>query len=388
MSKKSHPKPKFKSVLNFLTEIHHKVKVFFNSINPKTSRHLFMRLSAQEQILFAKRLALLHKAGVPILTALKLLKKQARSKASIHIIDHLYTQVENGKHLSTGMEKYKKVFGEFAVNIVRVGEISGTLSENLGYLAEELKKRQELKRKIVSALIYPIFIVFATIGIIILLVAYVFPKILPVFQTFKFQLPWATRSLIAVTTGFGHFWPHILGGLSILIIAIFLLLRLNRIRVWFDRNLLRLPFLGRLLQNYQIINSTRTLSLLLKSDVKIIEALEIVADASTNLAYRQSFNSMAKKMTRGEKISTSLENDEVLFPVILSGMVAIGEVTGKLSDALLYLAEMFEDELNDQTRNLTTSIEPILMIFMGVLVGFIAISIITPIYNITQNLRP
>jgi type IV pilus assembly protein PilC len=317
-----------------------------------------------------------------------MLKKQAYSKSASHIFGDLYLQVENGQYLSAGMNKFKKIFGDFAVNIVRVGEVSGTLSENLNYLAEELKKKQELKRKVVSALVYPILIVFATIGITVMLVAYVFPKILPIFQSFKAQLPWSTRILIAISNGFSHYWQYILLGVIVFIAAGYFLLRQHKVRLWFDRNVLRLPLLGPLFLSYQVTNFTRTLGLLLKSDVKIVEALQIVASTMSNKAYKKEFNFLAEKTTRGEKISSFMEKDTKLFPPIISQMVAVGEATGNLSGSLLYLADMYEDDLNNLTRNLTTSIEPVLMIFMGLLVGFIAISIITPIYGITQNLRP
>lgn len=359
------------------------------SQSPKTfMQKYFLRLTTQEKIIFAKRLSQLIKAGVPILAALSMLKKQSSSKNSALIVGHLHAQVENGAYLYSGMAGYRKIFGDFAVNIIRVGEVSGTLQENLNHLAEELKKQQELKRKVISALVYPVFIALATIGVVILLTAYVFPKIMPIFQSFKFQLPWTTRTLIFISNIFLHFGFYIfLSTVGLIIIAI-LLQKKYKVKLWVHKNMFRLPLLGPMLKSYNIANFTRTLSLLLKSDVRIVEAMEIIVSISRNFAYRQEYQIMVKKLTQGEKLSTYMETQKQLFPIIMTQMVSVGEATGGLSLSLKFLSEMYEDDLDNATRNLTTSIEPILMIFMGLLVGFIALSIITPIYGITQNFHP
>ena len=363
-----------------------KIKAEFISASVSDNRSL--KFSAGEQILFAKRLAILLTAGVPLLPALQMLKKQANSKTSAYILGSLSDGVENGASLSAGMAKFKKIFGDFAVNIVRVGEVSGILSENLDYLAEELKKKQELKRRVISALVYPLFIIFATLGILILLVAYVFPKILPVFQSFKMQLPWSTRALIFISNIFLLHWLLILLFAAVLIGLSALLLKNLSFKLWLDGSVLRLPLLGKLFQSYQLANFSRTLGLLLKSDVRILEALKITAATAGNLAYRKEFFVMAENMAMGKKLSLHMEENEKIFPAMLAQMTAVGEMTGNLSGSLMYLAETYEDELNDLTKNLSTSIEPMLMIFMGLLVGFLAVSIITPIYGITQNLHP
>jgi type IV pilus assembly protein PilC len=354
----------------------------------KAATKRFLGMPLQEQILFAKRLAILIKAGVPILSALHMLKKQAHSKNAIYIMERLHAQVENGAYLSSGMAQFKKIFGEFAINIVRVGEISGTLNENLNYLAEELKKKQELRRKIVSALVYPIFIVIATIGVIILLTAYVFPKIMPIFQSFKFQLPWTTKTLIFISNTFIHYGLYIFLGVLLLVGAAILALTKYKIRLWVHKNSLRVPLLGPMFRSYHIANFTRTLGLLLKSDVRIVEALKIVASTTGNLAYKEEFATMAENVTRGERLAGYMEKDTKMFPSMLSQMISVGEATGGLTSTLMFLAEMYEDDLNTATKNLSTSIEPVLMIFMGLLVGFIALSIITPIYGVTQNIHP
>ncbi len=348
---------------------------------------LRLKFSIKEQILFTKRLAVLIQAGVPILKALTIMTNQTTAKGPSYILSNVLDEVEQGTFLSTGMEKFKKIFSEFTVNIIRVGEVSGTLHENLEYLSEEMRKKLELKRKITSAFVYPIFIVVATMGITIFLTGYIFPKIIPVFSSFHVKLPWATRVLIAISNFVQHGWIFIIVGFFGLIAGIILLLRLPKIRMWFDTVLIRVPLIGALFKNYYLANSCRTFSVLLKADVKIVEACTIVSSITANRAYKKRFMRMSDHVLKGEKVSDFLAESPELFPTIMTQMVIVGEEAGNLSGSLEYLSRMYEDELNDLSKNLTTIIEPVLMIFMGLIVGFVAISMITPIYSITQSLH-
>lgn len=346
------------------------------------------RFAPQNQIIFAKRLAVLVKAGVPILNSLQMLEDQAGSRRDSGIIGDLRKQMEQGKSLAAGMSRHIKIFGQFAVNIVRVGEMSGTLAQNLNYLAGELKKKQELKRNIISALIYPAFIVAATIAIVIMLTVFLFPKILPVFASFNARLPWSTRALISVSDFITAYWPYFFAGIVVFLIAFALMMRIRRICHFWDRLLFRWPILGPVFRGYFLANSTRTMSLLLKSEVNILEALRIVGETSGNEGYRQAFEKIGDCVARGETVSETMKKDKLLFPLLVSQMVQVGEMTGTLHSNLMYVSEMFEDEMAVSTKNLTTSIEPVLMLFMGILVGFVALSIITPIYGITRSLQP
>lgn len=348
----------------------------------------FLRLSSQDKILLAKRLAILVKAGVPILESLEMIKSQATSRAMVYITSCLIKDVENGQFLSTALGKFKNIFGEFTINIIRVGETSGTLYENLNYLAEELKKKNALKKKVVGALVYPIFIIIATLGIAGVLTIYVFPKILPIFKSFKFQLPWTTRLLIFISDNFLNHGGLIFSGIVVLIIGLWLLLRIKAIRYRFDLIILKVPLLGNIIQGYNMANFSRTLGLLLKSEVAIVEATNITADTTANAAYRKELRAIAENIRKGGKISKYMKVRTKLFPPILLQMVIVGETAGNLSDTLLYLAELYENEVDETSKNLSTVLEPLLMVFMGIIVGFVAVSIITPIYEITQNLHP
>lgn len=348
----------------------------------------FMRFSVQDQAHFAKRLAMILRSGIPIMEGLTMLAGSYQNRSSAFIYGHLLESIANGHSLSTSMGKFKHIFGEFCINIVKVGESSGTLHENLDYLAEELKKKEALKKKVVGALVYPAVIIVATIGISLVLTVYIFPKITPIFQSFHSQLPLSTRILISLSNFLlvDGLWTAL--ALVIASVAFGFSLKMRQVRLLKDRFILKLPLLGKLSQYYNIANMCRTLSLLLKSDVGIITALGIVADSTKNLAYREAIQVLQHDVTKGQKISVELLKRPDLFPTLVAQMVLVGEQTGNLSDSLMYISTMYDEEISDLTKNLTTMIEPILMVVMGIVVGFIAISIITPIYGITTQLAP
>jgi type IV pilus assembly protein PilC len=348
----------------------------------------FLRLSLNDQIMFAKRLAMLVKGGMPLLAGLKMMKKQAKTKSSSKIIEILCTDVENGSYLSASLQQFNKIFGDFAVNLIHVGEVSGTLDDNLAYLADALKKKQALRRKVINAMVYPIVIITATLGITGLLTLYLFPKILPIFSSFDFELPWTTKALIgfsALITGYGL---YIFLGLVLLAIGFVFAMKNKKFKYKVHRIILSLPVIGNLAQGYQLANICRTYGILLKSDVQIVEAAKITAGTTSNIVYHQELLHISEKLSRGEKLSDHMLDKEKLFPPVLTQMLAVGESTGNLIDTLIYLSEMYENEVDDTTKNLSTVLEPALMVFVGLVVGFIAVSIITPIYEITQYLKP
>ena len=350
-------------------------------------RPMFLSLTTQDQILFAKRLAILLKGGVPLLEALVMLRQQSSGKAMAFVLASIIAGVEQGQSLAASLEKLQ-LFGDFAVHIIYIGESSGTLHDNLHYLAQELKKSEQLKKKVISALIYPLFIVVATIAITSLLTLYIFPKILPVFQSFHFTLPWTTRMLIALSRFLTEYFVFIFLGFLAVVFGIIYLFRLPRFRLLFDKGLLKIPLLGTIFQSYNLANFSRTFGLLLQSNVRIVDAAAITAKTASNAAYREQFAKIGPWVTKGEKISVFLIAAPSLFPPLLCQMLSVGETTGRLSESFLYVAEIYETEVDDLTKNLSSLIEPVLMIGMGLVVGFVAISIITPIYQITQNLHP
>ena len=349
----------------------------------------FIRLSVKEQTFFAKRLSFLIKADVPILESLSMIREQTRSKGYQNILDHIIKDVSNGKYLSESLRKFKHIFGDFAINIIGVGESAGILSENLEYLSEELKKRHILRKKIVGAFIYPIVVTLATLAIVFFLMLYLFPKILPVFLSLHAELPLSTKILIFTSTALQNYWVFIIGAILFLVLAFFAALRESKkFHFYFDYFLLKIPIIKDIVRSYNLSNFTRTLGLLLKAGLTLSESIDIVSTTIENLVYKKEFVAIGNSVTRGQKLSVHLKKNRQLFPDILTQIVTVAERSGDLSNSFIYISELYESDVEDFTKNISTLIEPLLMILMGLMVGFIAISIITPIYSITEQLNP
>lgn len=347
---------------------------------------LFFRLSLKEKMLFARNLEVMIRSGLSLIQSLEILKKQARSSAFRKIVDQLIADVRNGQFLSQGLERYRALFGDFFINLVRVGEVSGTLGENLGYLAEELNKKQELQTKVRGAMVYPLIILASTAGITGILAFFVFPKILPVLKNINVPLPTLTVWFIKVSDLLFSYGHWILSGLVGLAVIWGLLLRNNRVRSYWQNFLLHLPGLNNLLIMINLVSLARTMGLLLRAGVQIVEALQITANTLTNLIYQREVRKMAEEVKQGATMSKNLTANTRLFPTIFSQMVLVGENTGKLDESLKFLADFYESELDETTKSLASFLEPMLLLVMGLVVGFVALAIITPIYKITQTL--
>ena len=339
-------------------------------------------------MLFAKRLSFLVRSNVPILEGLHIIREQTHERGAQKLVDGLLADVSNGRFLSEGMRRHKGSFSEFSLHVVKVGEMTGTLAKNLQYLSEELKKRYELKRKIIGALLYPLFITVATIGLTASLTVYIFPKIVPIFESLKVELPLSTRFLIALSDFVISYGVYTALALIALVVALAFAVRsVPNLRYAIHRGLVSLPLVGGMIRGYNVANFARTLSLLLKSGISVAEAIELTSNASQNLVYKNSLKEIAQAVRRGSAISTGLKTSRVLFPSIVSHMVEVGEKTGTLSDSLMYIAELYESEIDERIKGLSAVLEPAIMIVMGLLVGIVAVSVIAPIYEITQGLK-
>ncbi|MDO8489873.1 MAG: type II secretion system F family protein [bacterium] len=346
------------------------------------------RLSIREQLFFVQRLAFILKANIPLADGLKMMRMQAASPTQIQTLDTLLVDILNGNSLHVSLSKVRPAFGAFAINIIRVGETGGILSQNLTHLHEELKKKYSLQRKLWGALLYPALIVCATLSVASLLTLYLFPRILPVIKSLGIQFPLSTRILISIYEFWAaaHWW--LAGTLFLCILGSMYALQKEEVRAWRDMVLIRTPLLGNLLQHYYVGTFCRTLGLLLCSNVKVDSALEIASQSIGNRAYRDTLILIRKNVIRGETISVNLERFPRLFPSLVPQLTSIGEATGDLSHALLSLADMYESEMDDMARAFAQSLEPTLMIILGLIIGFVAIAIITPFYAITQQLHP
>ena len=344
---------------------------------------LLFSVSLQDRINFARHLHLTIKTGLSLVDGLRLIEEQTSSSSFRKIIRGLIDGINNGRFLSEGLRGHSRLFGEFFISVVEIGEKSGNLSESLLHLAEELEKKKDLHSKVKAALIYPAIIFFATVGITLFLIFFVLPKILPILGDLQVELPATTRFLIWLVHVVSAYGLFIAVGALFLIIVINLLLRLPRVRFFFHFLALYVPVLSKITKGVTMVDFTRSLNLLLRSGVTIVDALTISAGGLRNMYYEREVKRAIEYVRRGSQIAEYLHSRKRYFPLMVTNLIRVGEMTGNLEQNLLYLAEFYEREVDEQVKNLTSILEPLLLLIMGLLVGFVAISIILPIYKIS-----
>ena len=352
----------------------------------KKQSSAFLRVSLNEKVLFVKHLSIAVKSGMTLISGIQMIRTQTKSPSLKKILDTVIRDLDNGIFLSVSLEKYISVFGELFINIIRVGETSGTLTENLNYLADEIKKSDSLRKKVRGAMIYPAVVLGATFGMSGTMILFVFPKIMPIFQSLKVELPITTKIFIGFANLFINYWLISILSFIGLIILFILLKKITIVRYYIHLLILKLPIFGKIIRSVNVANMTRTMSLLLNSGIQIVEAITITSKTTVNLVYKKELIGAAEVVKQGDYFSKYILKKPDLFPTIMSNMISVGEETGNLSENLKYLSEYYESEVDDFIKNLSSIIEPMLLLIMGIVVGFIAISVISPIYSITETL--
>jgi len=347
---------------------------------------LFAKVSTAELIIFTKNLSGMLRAGLSINRALSVLQKQTKNQTLNAILVSLSNEINAGEPFSNGLARFPKVFSALFVSMVRAGEESGNLANALSDIGDNLDKANSLNKKIKGALVYPGVILSAMIVIGILMFAFVVPTLASTFKELGVELPTSTKVIIA----FGNFFSENLFLTFVLLGAfafgIFSLLRAKFIAKYADFLVVRLPMIGTLAKELNTARTARTISSLLLSGVSITRAVEITEDVVQNIYYKQVLRDAKVSIEKGAPFSESFRANPKLFPVMMAEMIQVGEETGKISDMLLNVANFYEEEIDNKTKNLSTIIEPVLMIFIGGGVGFFAISMISPLYSILNNI--
>ena len=347
----------------------------------------FFRLSLKQKMFFARHMAIMTRAGMRVVDVIKTMKRQAPSGSYGKLLDDLASDVKNGQFLADSLAKHRGLFGDFFINIIKVGEVSGTLADNLEYLADSLKKKHELQSKVQGALIYPVIILISTLGMAGGMMFFIFPKILPIFKSLKVELPLITKIFIGISNFLINHGLFVLLIIAAGLIVGALLLRIKILRYAWHRAILMIPFAGSMVRDYNMVNFSRSLALLLKSGVKIVQALEITSSSTQNLVYKAQLKNASIEVGKGELASKTLAKSSRLFPITFTEMIGIGEETGKLAETASYLSDYFEQELDASTKSFSDILEPVLLLTMGGIVMFIALSIILPIYKVTTSVH-
>ncbi len=347
----------------------------------------FNRVSLSEKIIFTNNLSGMLSAGLSLTRALAVLGKQSTNQGMIDIVKSLTKEINKGGTLSSGLKKFPKVFSTVFVSMILSGEESGGLPRVLKEIGVTLKKSYDLNRKIKAAMIYPTIIIGVIFIIGILMMIYVVPTLTATFKDLGTELPGSTKFIIWISDTLSQ---HIL--LVILFIFAFitgglLFAKMKSTRRYFDYIVLRLPVINTLIKETNSAKTTRTLSSLLSSGIDLTRALVITKDIISNSYYKKVIENSVKAIEKGIPLSVLFKDNTNLYPVMVGEMIEVGEETGKLSEMLLDVAIFYENEVDEKTKNLSTIIEPVLMVFIGVAVGFFAISMISPMYSVMDNIN-
>jgi type II secretory pathway component PulF len=346
----------------------------------------FSRVTLREKVVFTHNLSGMLSAGLPLFRAIEVEKKQNKNPAFDIVLDGLLATINQGGTLSLGLSKYPKVFAPLFVSMVHAGEESGNMSGALKDIGVNLEKSFELNRKVKSALMYPAIIVSAIIIIGILMLIFVVPTLTKIFSDFGTTLPASTRFVIAVSDTVSTHPLQFLGGMFGCIALVTLFVKSKRMRRTNDRIVLMLPGIKSIVREVNTARTARTLSSLLSAGVEMTRALSITKDVVQNSYYKDVLESANSAVQRGEVLSNVFKAQPDLYPVMVGEMVAVGEETGALTQMLGDVATYYEEEVDAQTKNLSTIIEPVLMVFIGAAVGFFAVSMIAPMYGLVSTL--
>ncbi len=340
-----------------------------------------------EKILFARILATLLKSGINIADALVILEEQFLGRFK-NIVRKIRKDVEDGITLSAALAKHPGYFNQVYVGLVQVGEKSGRLIQTLNKVAEQQEKDLELMRKVQSSALYPIIVFISLLALAALLSYYILPQLVVVFMSFNMPMPLTTRMLLWLAAFIRDYGFFLLIGFIILAVLIYFLLKVEKIKTYWQGFLLSLPFLGPLFKKINLARFTRILGILLQSGVSINEALTVTINSLDNKVYKRQLEKVKEKVISGFSLGEAIDDlyKTNLFPKLVSQMISVGERTGTLDDNLFYLADFYEKEVDNVSKNFASVIEPILLIVVGFVVAFIAVAIISPIYEFIATL--
>lgn len=341
-------------------------------------------VKTQELIVFAHNLSAMMKAGLSLSRGIIILERQTKNKAFKVTLKTLIDEISRGSTLSAGMAKFPKVFSPVFVSMVRAGEESGGLSDALLVVGDQLEKSYLLKKKIKGAMIYPSVVISTLIVIGVLMFMFVVPTLAATFKELNTELPTSTKVIIWLSDFLSN---HLLLGILVVAsvaLAFVSILRTKPGRRAFETVLFRLPVVGGLVRQSNAATTTRTLSSLLSSGVDMIEAISITKDVLQNSYYKEIMTLASERVQKGIPLSSVFSGTDI-YPILVGDMVEVGEETGKLSEMLLNVALFYENEVDDATKNMSTIIEPLLMVFIGASVGFFAVSMISPMYSVMSN---
>lgn len=344
-------------------------------------------LSIKDKLMFTRNLSVMIASGLSLSRSVKNLAVQTKNKRFSEILNNIFSDIQSGMTFADSLSKYPGYFNELFVNMIRVGETSGNLEEVLKILADQLEKEHELMSKVKGAFTYPAVILVAMLGIGFIMLTYVLPKLTGIFKEMNVELPKSTQFVIALSDFLRE--QTILTVFIVVFISvagkIFIGTEIGKKIISYLS--INIPLISNIIVKINCARFSRIYSSLLKSGVPVIESLKIVSRTITNYYYRKTIEEGIEQVQRGVNLSRVIAKNTQAFPVLVSQMIEVGEETGKTEEVLMKLAEFYEEEVLQISKNLSSVIEPVLMLFIGSAVGFFAVSMMQPMYSIMENIK-
>lgn len=344
------------------------------------------KVSFADVVNFTRQLSTMVTAGLSIPDSLNILHTQTTNAVFAQVLSDIERSIVGGGNFGDALSKYPQHFSPIYISLIRAGEASGMLDKVLNQLADTLEAQREFRGKVVGALIYPAIIVVGMVVVVIVMMVVVMPKLTDLYKDFGVQLPVTTQMLITLSNFIIHDWWVVI----LIIVGIsygFSRWKKTSIGAYtLDAFVLKIPLFGELQKKTILVEFTRTLAMLLSAGIHILDALKILKSSLNNVLYRNAIEDISKRVEKGFQLADTFASHKE-FPPIVSQMLKVGEETGKIDDTLLKLSHYFQSETEQMVKGLTTAIEPIIMVVLGVGIGFIVLSVITPIYNLTAQFK-
>lgn len=341
------------------------------------------RVSLDDKVNFTRQLSTMITAGLPLTEALSILEVQARPAMS-SVVAEILTTVQGGGSLAGAMEKHPQVFDQVYISLVRAGEAAGILDDVLNRLAQNLEKQRDFQGKVRGAMIYPAIIITGMIIVGLIMIIFVIPRLTVLYEEFEAELPMVTKLLLGVSKFLSSYWWLGFGLLAGGLYLLRLLSHYPEFKKKYDEFYFRIPVLGRLRRTVMFTEFSRTLGLLVGSGILVVDALNIVKGSMGSPIYEEALVRATDQVEKGFPLAVALAQTEV-FPPLLPQMVAVGEETGKVDEVLGKISAYFEQEAETLVKGLTTALEPLIMIMLGIGVGFLMVAVVMPIYNLTAQ---
>ena len=356
------------------------VKMMNNApLNSPFSQHV----SVKDKIIFTKQLALMLRSGLSIIDALESIKEETSSKYLQTIVSDLSREIQGGKKLSAALNNYPDVFGQIYINMVSAGEESGKAEEVLERIASQLEKDYELNRKIRSALAYPIIVLVVLVVVMIIVVTYIIPGLSKIFEQSNVELPPITRAVLAISDLFVHYGLWMLLALISLVLLGYLWQRSEGGKIFFAKCVVKIPIIGDLLKKSYVSRFCRTFAALFAAGLPLLDALKSSGEVMVNLIYVKDTYAIADRVKSGTSLSLALKNSAI-FPKMVGQMATVGEKSGNLDEVFSNLADFYDREIDNTTSNISTLLEPILIVVMGIGIALVILSVLQPIYGLVD----